>query len=203
MFADEKRFLYYDSWLALWQGIFDFLVNSFHFKLCFNGPFDRRTAVEDASGFGPPWHFDYPLRKAAFLAPRAVSFPLVVSAFHLAFPLGIFLLLVLLFLLSVSGFCRSAGEFYWFYRNTFLSITWSFIFQSSFLRWMSPGSGGLRRLGWLALGFFGAGKGRSGRWRESHLPGKVLLLIIPWRLFLSGSDIITTWSNLYVLFRTK
>lgn len=74
-----------------------FLVNSFHFKLCFKGPFDRRTAVEDASGFGPPWHFDYPLQKAAFLAPWAVSFPLVVSAFHLAFPLGIFLLLVLLF----------------------------------------------------------------------------------------------------------
>ena len=72
-------------------------MNSFHFKLCFNGPFDRTTAVEDASGFGPPRHFDYPLQKAAFLATWAISFPLVVSASLLAFPLGIFLLLVLLF----------------------------------------------------------------------------------------------------------
>lgn len=54
---------------------------------------------------------------------------------------------------------------------------------------------------WLG-GFSEAGRG-SGRWRESHLPGKVLLLIMPWRLFLGDSDIITTWSNLYVLFRTK
>lgn len=79
------------------SGIFDFLVNSFHFELCFSGSFDRRPAVKDASGFGPPWRFDYSLQKAASSATWAINFPLVVSAFLLAFPLRIFLLLVLLF----------------------------------------------------------------------------------------------------------
>lgn len=71
-------------------------MNSFHFKLWFNGLCDRRTAVEDASGFGPSWHFDYPLQNAAFLETWAISFLFVVSASLLAFELGIFLLLVLL-----------------------------------------------------------------------------------------------------------
>lgn len=60
----------------------------------------------------------------------------------------------------------------------------------------------VKGFGWLLIGFVGAGR-RSERWRESHLPVKVLLLIMPWRLLLHGSDIISTWSNSYVLFRTK
>lgn len=60
----------------------------------------------------------------------------------------------------------------------------------------------VKGFGCLLIGFFGGGR-RIGRWRESHLPGKVLLLIMPWRLLVHGSNIISTWSNSYVLFRTK
>lgn len=60
----------------------------------------------------------------------------------------------------------------------------------------------VKGFGWLLIGFVGAGR-RNERWRKSHFSGKVLLLIIPWRLLLHGSDIISTWSNSYVLFRTK
>lgn len=60
----------------------------------------------------------------------------------------------------------------------------------------------VKGFGWLLIGFVGPGRGNE-RWRESHLPEKVLLLIMPWRLLLPVADIISTWSNSYVLLRTK
>lgn len=178
-----------------------FLVNSFCFNLRFRGPLTEHHAIDHVSGFGPPCPI-HPLQKAAFLATWAIlAFLLWFQLFFLVSHLGISSYSAA-FLFSVSNFCRSAGELYWFYINTLLWLTWLFIFRASFLRCLSQGCGGLTGFCWLVAGFFGA-EGGSGRWRESHLTGKVLLLITPWRLFLSGWEIITTWLNSYVLFRTK
>lgn len=43
----------------------------------------------------------------------------------------------------------------------------------------------MKGFGWLLIGFVRVGRGNE-RWRESHLSGKVMLLIMPW-------EIITSW----------